>query len=85
MFTFLIIEEELPNVPLIATIVAATVTLSIVAHGVTSAWGTRRYGAWYEAAARRDPTMPEAAEHAGRRTTGDRVGRQRGRHEPEGR
>ncbi|HEY8169320.1 MAG TPA: cation:proton antiporter [Candidatus Limnocylindrales bacterium] len=63
VFTFLIIEEELPNVPLIATIVAATVTLSIVAHGVTSAWGTRRYGAWYEAAARRDPSMPEAAEH----------------------
>ena len=62
VFTVLIVDEALPGVPLITTIVAATVALSIVAHGVTSAWAARRYGAWFEAAARRDPSMTEATE-----------------------
>jgi NhaP-type Na+/H+ or K+/H+ antiporter len=62
VFTVLIVDEALPGVPLITTIVAATVALSVVAHGVTSAWGARRYGTWFEAAVRRAPSMPEAAE-----------------------
>jgi NhaP-type Na+/H+ or K+/H+ antiporter len=62
VFTVLIVDEALPGVPLITTIVATTVALSIVAHGVTSAWAARRYGAWFEAAARRDPSIPEGAE-----------------------
>jgi NhaP-type Na+/H+ or K+/H+ antiporter len=62
VFTVLIIDEALPGVPLITTLVAATVALSIVAHGVTSAWAARRYGAWFDAAARRDPSIREAAE-----------------------
>jgi sodium/hydrogen antiporter len=62
VFTVLIVDEALPGVPLITTIVAATVALSIVAHGVTAAWATRRYGAWFEAAAQRDPSITEAAE-----------------------
>ena len=52
VFTVLIVEEALPGVPLITTIVTATVALSVVAHGVTAAWATRRYGAWFEEAAR---------------------------------
>ena len=70
VFTVLIVDEALPGVPLISTIVATTVALSIVAHGVTSAWSARRYGAWFAAAAARDPAIPEAAEGvevAGRR------------------
>ncbi|MET1232349.1 MAG: cation:proton antiporter [Candidatus Limnocylindrales bacterium] len=62
VFTVLIVDEALPGVPLITTIVAATVGLSIVVHGVTAAWATRRYGAWFETAARRDPSIAEAAE-----------------------
>ena len=62
VFTVLIVDKALPGVPIISSVVAATVALSIVAHGVTSAWGARRYGAWFEAAAARDPSIPEAAE-----------------------
>ena len=62
VFTVLIVEEALPGVPLITTIVTATVALSVLAHGVTAAWATRRYGAWFEDAARRDPSIAEAAE-----------------------
>ncbi|MFI5293296.1 MAG: cation:proton antiporter, partial [Candidatus Limnocylindrales bacterium] len=62
VFTVLIVDEALPGVPLITTIVTATVALSVLAHGVTAAWATRRYGAWFEAAARRDPSIEEAAE-----------------------
>jgi NhaP-type Na+/H+ or K+/H+ antiporter len=62
VFTVLIVDQALPGVPLITTIVTATVALSVVAHGVSAAWATRRYGAWFEDAARRDPSIPEAAE-----------------------
>jgi NhaP-type Na+/H+ or K+/H+ antiporter len=64
VFTVLIVDEALPGVPVITTIVATTVTLSVVAHGLTSAWGARRYGAWFEAAAAHDPSIPEAVERA---------------------
>jgi NhaP-type Na+/H+ or K+/H+ antiporter len=64
VFTVLIVEEALPGVPLITSIVVATVGLSILAHGLTSAWAARRYGAWYTAAAERDPSIPEAEEVA---------------------
>jgi len=62
VFTVLIVDQALPGVPIITTIVATTVTLSIVAHGVTSAWGVRRYGSWFAAALARDPSIAEAAE-----------------------
>jgi NhaP-type Na+/H+ or K+/H+ antiporter len=61
VFTVLIVDEALPGVPLITTIVATTVALSVLAHGLTSLWGARSYGAWFEAASARDPSMPEAA------------------------
>ena len=62
VFTVLIVDQALPGVPLITTIVTATVALSVLAHGVTAAWATGRYGAWFQDAARRDPSIPEAAE-----------------------
>ena len=62
VFTVLIVDEALPGVPLITTIVTATVALSVLAHGVTAAWATRRYGTWFQDAARRDRSIPEAAE-----------------------
>lgn len=62
VFTVLIVEEALPGVPLISAIVVTTVGLSILAHGLTSAWAARRYGAWYAAAARGDASIPEAEE-----------------------
>ena len=62
VFTVLIVDEALPGVPLITTIVTATVALSVLAHGVTAAWATRRYGTWFEDAAHRDPSIVEAAE-----------------------
>jgi hypothetical protein len=43
-------------------VVLATVALSIAVHGITAAWGARRYAAWFERASRVRPEMPEAAE-----------------------
>ena len=39
-----------------------TVAISLVVHGVTAAWGARRYAAWFERAATADASIPEAAE-----------------------
>jgi NhaP-type Na+/H+ or K+/H+ antiporter len=62
VFAGMVIEAELPQASSITDVVLLTVALSIVAHGVTAAWGARRYAAWFERAAEVDPMMPEAAE-----------------------
>jgi sodium/hydrogen antiporter len=62
VFAGMVIEADLPQASSITDVVLLTVALSIVAHGVTAAWGARRYAAWFERAAEVDPTMPEAAE-----------------------
>ena len=39
-----------------------TVVISLVVHGVSAAWGARRYAAWFEEAALADAGIPEAAD-----------------------
>lgn len=41
-------KEALPRVAPVGETVAATVALSVLLHGVTSVWGSNRYGRWYE-------------------------------------
>lgn len=49
IFATLIVEEaRLPGTGLIIVIMAATVGLSVIAHGVTAYWGSNRYADWYE-------------------------------------
>jgi len=64
VFASLVIEAEVPNPSMITDVVLLTVTLSLVVHGVTAAWGARRYAGWFERAAIVDPGIPEAAELA---------------------
>jgi hypothetical protein len=47
-------------VPISTTVGPTTLGLSILLHGVTAAWSTARYGAWYRAARASDPDLPEA-------------------------
>ena len=64
VFASLVIEAEVPNPSMITDVVLLTVTLSLVVHGVTAAWGARRYAGWFERAATVNPSIPEAAELA---------------------
>ncbi len=62
VFAGVVVEEAVPNANAITDVVLLTVALSLVAHGVTAAWGARRYAAWFERASAADPGIPEAAE-----------------------
>jgi len=73
VFAGAVVEAAVPGASTITDVILLTVALSIVAHGVTAAWGARRYAAWYEQASRSNPGMPEAAEV----TTGVQAGASR--------
>ncbi len=62
VFAGVVVEEAVPSAIAITDVVLLTVAISLVAHGVTAAWGARRYAAWFERAATEDPAIPEAAE-----------------------
>jgi NhaP-type Na+/H+ or K+/H+ antiporter len=62
VFAGVVVEEAIPSAEAITEVVLLTVAFSLVLHGVTAAWGARRYAAWFERAAAADPTIPEAAE-----------------------
>jgi NhaP-type Na+/H+ or K+/H+ antiporter len=64
VFAGVVVEAAVPDARVITDVVLLTVAISMVAHGVTAAWGARRYAAWFEAAAARDPGIAEAAEPA---------------------
>jgi sodium/hydrogen antiporter len=64
VFAGILVETALPGSSEITDTVLLTVALSIVAHGMTAAWGARRYAAWFERVAPVTPGMPEAAEVA---------------------
>jgi NhaP-type Na+/H+ or K+/H+ antiporter len=60
VFAFVIVEEaHLPGQTLIVTVMAVTVGLSILAHGLTASWGSNRYADWYAGQSGKHPTMPE--------------------------
>ena len=62
VFAGVVVEAAVPNANAITDVVLLTVALSLVVHGVTAAWGARRYAAWFEREAAADPAIPEAAE-----------------------
>ena len=64
VFATVVVEEAVPGASALTDVVLLTVAISMVAHGVTAAWGAGRYASWFEAAAARDPGIPEAAEPA---------------------
>ena len=73
VFATVVVEEAVPGASALTDVVLLTVAISMVVHGVTAAWGAGRYATWFEAAAARDPEIPEAAEPA------DAVGHRRTR------
>jgi NhaP-type Na+/H+ or K+/H+ antiporter len=64
VFAGVVVEAEVAGTTLVTDVVLLTVALSLVAHGVTAAWGARRYAAWFDRAAAADPAIPEAADVA---------------------
>ncbi len=62
VFAGIVVEEAVPGATAITDVILLTVVFSLVAHGVTAAWGARRYASWFERAAAADPAIPEAAE-----------------------
>jgi len=64
VFADVVVGQAVPAAQGITDVVLTTVALSIVVHGVSAAWGARRYAAWFERASRARPTMPEAADVA---------------------
>jgi sodium/hydrogen antiporter len=60
VFADVVIARAVPGAQGITDVVLATVALSIVVHGITAAWGARRYAAWFERASQVRPRMPEA-------------------------
>jgi NhaP-type Na+/H+ or K+/H+ antiporter len=62
VFAGVVVAEAVPAARAITDVVLLTVAISLVAHGVTAAWGARRYAAWFERAAAADAAIPEAAE-----------------------
>jgi len=60
VFGLLLIEEALPHGEEVVEAVFLTVALSVIAHGVTAAWGADRYAGWFERAVAADRTIPEA-------------------------
>ena len=55
-------DSRVPETPLIAVVMTATVAMSVILHGVTAWWGSNRYGDW--SSRHTDPHQPvERLEH----------------------
>jgi sodium/hydrogen antiporter len=61
VFAGVVVEQAVPNADRITDVVLLTVAFSLVAHGVSAAWGARRYAGWFARAVAADPGIPEAA------------------------
>jgi sodium/hydrogen antiporter len=61
VFAGVVVEQAVPNADRITDVVLLTVAFSLVAHGVSAAWGARRYAGWFALAVAADPGIPEAA------------------------
>jgi sodium/hydrogen antiporter len=62
VFVLILVEEtQLPERPLMLTVVSWTVALSVYAHGLTAWPGANRYADWYAAHTSDHAAMPESA------------------------
>ncbi|MFE4591788.1 cation:proton antiporter [Streptomyces laurentii] len=59
VFGLLVVEEHVPGTTLIGRVVALTIALSILLHGLTAHFLADRYGDWHRAAAARRPGLRE--------------------------
>jgi len=63
IFGAIVIEEaDIPNTDLITTVIALTVGLSILLHGVTAAPGATAYADWFESQGGEEGHMSESKE-----------------------
>jgi NhaP-type Na+/H+ or K+/H+ antiporter len=60
IFAELVVERALPHTQAITTVVALTVGLSVLLHGLTAWPAAERYGTWYERAKASDPDIAES-------------------------
>jgi NhaP-type Na+/H+ or K+/H+ antiporter len=61
VFVLIVLEEtDLPERPLMLTVVTWTVALSVYAHGLTAGPGAKRYADWYEAHHEHHGSCPRA-------------------------
>jgi NhaP-type Na+/H+ or K+/H+ antiporter len=79
VFVLILVEEtDLPERPLLLTVVTWTVAVSVFAHGFTAWPGANRYADWYDQQSADHETMPEsvpAPEHRARGHARRRRGR----------
>lgn len=61
VFGLLLVEEHVPGVQLLGRVIAVTVALSILLHGMSAVFLAKRYGAWHRKAAERRPHLREGA------------------------
>ncbi|MFD7321667.1 cation:proton antiporter [Streptomyces sp. NPDC059875] len=59
VFGLLVVEEHVPGVQLLGRVIAVTVALSILLHGVSAVVLANRYGAWHRKAAAARPHLRE--------------------------
>ncbi len=59
VFGLLLVEEHVPGVQLLGRVIAVTVALSILLHGMSAVVLAKRYGTWYRKAADRRPLLRE--------------------------
>jgi NhaP-type Na+/H+ or K+/H+ antiporter len=71
VFVLILLEgTDLPERPLMLTVVTWTVALSVYAHGLTAGWGAARYADWYHANHEHHRVMPESTPVAEQRPRG---------------
>ncbi|MGI5402135.1 cation:proton antiporter [Streptomyces sp. CA-135486] len=75
VFGLLLVEEHVPGIELLGQVVAVTIGLSILLHGMSAPYLADRYGNWYDAAKAATPDLREAQdtpEGAGKQHGGPR-------------
>ncbi|MGP4051886.1 cation:proton antiporter [Streptomyces sp. 2A115] len=65
VFGLLLVEEHVPGVQLLGRVIAVTVALSILLHGMSAVVLAKRYGTWHRKAAERRPHLREGAPEDG--------------------
>jgi NhaP-type Na+/H+ or K+/H+ antiporter len=71
VFVLVLLQEtDLPERPLMLTVVTWTVALSVYAHGLTAGLGATRYADWYHAHHQHHRVMPESTAVPEQRTRG---------------
>ncbi|MER5436544.1 cation:proton antiporter [Streptomyces sp. NPDC002588] len=65
VFGLLLVEERVPGIQLLGRVIAVTVALSILLHGMSAVVLAERYGAWHRKAAELRPRLREGVPEEG--------------------